>query len=282
MDSPNYTKTLSFGAGMKRFCMTVAYDHTKPNQLYIDRVENNDLCVIDSKLSSYDKGTVKFIKTALWAMKQLYPTIDMITLHDDSQIYCDENSKTFKLSMSYDYIVKYNKTWYQKHFDAQLPGLIGYRNEKGKTVVDTEDKSLMYYYVESLKALDKSLLPYEQIIEKFPQFKEYETEYKESDTPRKFINKLRETLKGEYCFKVGKWLNHYMRYLDIKLSSEFWFILSSDIEAVPNFTMTQMDSRNAKRVLDGGTRKQKKRSNMKMISDPCFTESCVGVYADYS
>jgi hypothetical protein len=247
---------------MKKFCLTAIYKGVKPTEIYIDRVENNDLCLLNGKLSDYEKGTVKLIKVALFVMKSLFPDVTKYTLHDDSQLYCDKSSFLFKLSMSYDYILKYNETWYQKNFNAELP------------------ESLMTMYNNSLKVLDEPITDYALIVNMFPQFSEYKSEYESSSTPRKFISLLRKKLDREFCFKVGKWLNQYMVSLQIKLLAENWYINAANIKNVPNFSMTHMDSNNANRILNGGgrTRKNNKRIGYKIKSDSAFTENCVGYY----
>ena len=57
----NYKCVLSFGAGMKKFCMTAFYDKQKnPTTIYINNVENNDLCVSNGLLSNYD-NSIEFV-----------------------------------------------------------------------------------------------------------------------------------------------------------------------------------------------------------------------------
>ena len=273
------------GTGMKKWCVTAMYDITNPTEIYIDRVQNNDLCVVDGKLRNYEKGTIKLVKIALYTIKQLFPDVTKLSLHDDSQIYCDETSNMFKLSLSYDYIVKYNESWYQKNFSAELPGC------KSKTYGDNiypnikyEDDTLMANYVKSLKKLDEPIIPYPLIIDTFPYFSEYKIDYESSNTPRKFINKLRKTLKNDFCFKVGKWLNQYMLTLHIKLSPEYWYILTENIESVPNFTMTKLKDENTKRILDGGgrTRNNSKKTGFRIVSDSNLTDIFVGGYDEYN
>ena len=60
---------------MKKFCLVALYDAHKPDEIYIDRVENNDLCVIEDKLRNYEKGTIKLVKLALYAIKYFFPNI---------------------------------------------------------------------------------------------------------------------------------------------------------------------------------------------------------------
>ncbi len=285
---PTYKCVLSFGGGMKKFCLTAIFDNKNPTEIYIDRIDNNDLCVIEGKLQNYEKGTIKLIKISLCSIKKLFPHINKLTLVDDSQIYCEEINKNFKLSLSYDYILKYNESWYQKHFNAELPGFISkdYINNEIYPIIHNESGTLMYNYSNSLKVLDEPIMDYSLIINIFPQLIEYKNEYESSKTPRLFINLLRKKLKNEFCFKIGKWLNQYMVSLRIKLSAEYWYILTSNIESVPQFNMLLMDETNAKRILNGGynkiknTKKQSKNYGYRIISDSNFTDSFIGSYND--
>jgi hypothetical protein len=286
INTPDYKCVLSFGGGMKKFCLVALYDAHKPDEIYIDRVENNDLCVIEGKLHNYEKGTIKLVKIALYVIKYFFPNIKKLTLNDNSQIYCEETSRLFKLSLSYDYIVKYNESWYQKNFKAELPGFISkdYITNSKYPIIKADTDSLMYSYNESLKGLDENIIPYNLILNIFPQFSDYKNEYESSKTPREFINKLRKKLGSQFCFIVGKWLNQYMILLRVKLHPESWYILTSNIEPVPNFKITPLSNGNTKRILDGGRRKTHKNNKnigYRIISDSNFRENMVGFYDEY-
>lgn len=288
----NYNCVISFGTGMKKWCIIALYDNKKPNEIYIDRVENNDLCLAVGKLREYEKGTIKLFKIALYTLKQLFPDIIKLTLHDNSQIYCNETNKMFKLSLSYDYILKYNESWYQKNFSAELPGFISKKNINNNIInnntkypITSEPGTLMDIYTTSLRELDTNIMDYSLIINIFSQFSEYKNEYESSNTPREFINILRKTLKNDFCFKVGKWLNQYMLFLQIKLSPEYWYILTKNIANVPNFTINELTNNNTKTILNGGKRHNKTLKNntgLCIISDSNLTDTFIGSYNDYN
>jgi hypothetical protein len=282
----NYKCILSFGSGMKKFCLVAMYDNKKPDEMYIDRVENNDLCLIEGKLTNFKKGMVKLIKIALFTIKTLFPKITKLSLHDDSQIYCDETNKMFKLSLSYDYIIKYNQSWYQKNFNAILPGFLSkeYIKNKEYPIILSEPNTLMDNYTKSLLILDEPLIDYSLITNIFYQISEYKDIYESSSCPRDFINKLRTNLGNDFCFKIDKWLNQYMLFLKIKLSPEYWFIRSSNIESIPNFTINILRNNTARKVFSGGkTQKNSKyvKKGYTIIQDSNFTESFLGSYNDY-
>lgn len=263
INTPNYVCTMSFGTGMKKFCLTASYKYTDPYKIYIDSVQKDDLCNIDGQLTKYDEGIVKLVKISLWTMKLLYPHVTKYTLIDHSHIYCKKDSKEFKLSISYDYILKYNETWYQKKFNAELPGFIPIF-ENGKLIkTNAEPNSFMDLFYKSLKCLDEPSIPILMVSQTLPNILKYKEEYETTKTPREFISKLRKKFRDNYCFEVGKWLDDYMTLLQIRLAKDFWYISSSNINKVPNYKAIKLNNINAKRILNnmytrGGTRKLSK------------------------
>jgi hypothetical protein len=204
INTDNYMCSMSFGSGSKKFCLTAIYKACNPFEIYIDRVEKNDLCIINNKLTDIDEGLVKLVKLSLLFIKKIYPHVIRLTFQDDSQIYCNNESKLDKLSLAYDYIIKYNQTWYEKKFKAELPGLI---SVKDKTATEN---SLMYKYFESLKELDKLLIPFEIVVNTINILQKYEDEYNSDISPREFINNLRNKCKDNYCKEICKWEQLYI------------------------------------------------------------------------
>ena len=174
------------------------------------------------------------------------------------QILYNGTNEPFKLSLSYDYILKYNQTWYQNKFGAELP--------------EYADKD----YINSLLVLDEPIMDYSLIIDLYPQFIEYEYEYRISKTPREFINTLRLKLQSEFYFKVGPWLNQYMKTLQIKLSSEFWYIATSSIAPIDNFSIKLMSEE-----LEEFTDNTNECTGFHIASDSNFTNSYIGTYEQF-
>jgi hypothetical protein len=280
-----YKSTISFGTGIKKFCLIAAYFKQKPNEIYIDRVEKKDVCTIGKPLGSFEEGTVKLVKVALWTMKNMYPAVVKFTLRDDSQIMCDgENSKD-KMSMSYDYILKYNETWYQNKFNAELPGFISKtRNKNSKlTIVNSEENSLMANVYNSFKVLDEPITPLPLVIDLLPMLNTYKEEYESSTTPRQFIDKLRTKLENKYCNTVGKWLNSYMLYLHIDIEMNKWYILEKYIKKPESYSISLapqnvfLGGSNTRKTIKKNTIK-KKTKIYEMVSDCYFTKNGVGNY----
>jgi hypothetical protein len=279
INSIQYKSTLSFGAGMKKFCVVASYTNEKPNEIYIDRVEKRDICTINKKLSDFEEGIVKFTRIALWTIKQLYPQVNKYTLKDTSQLVCDGEGTKDNMSLSFDYILKYNETWYQSKFNAELPGFLSKsrKNKNSKlTEVVSEDNSPMSIVYDSFKVLDKEIIPLPLVSDILPVILNYKEEYESSRTPREFINKLRKKLGDKYCNIVGKWLNSYMLYLNIDIRVNEWYILDKYIIKPVNYSMTFLSDKNLQ--LGGTLRRYTLKSNRKyyiMISDSQLTKSFV-------
>lgn len=244
-NTPEKNHTISFG-GKNFFCLVATIKAATPTQCYIDRVEYNASCAVDGTLR--ERGdTVQLVKLALWTIVSKFPRINVFTLIDDSYIYCEEDSRLNKLSLSHDFILKYNKTWYQYHFKAELPS---------KQISAFND---------TLKVLDQQLEPFEFISQHINALAPYRDAYEESPeqldvrpgqmpiyahTPRAFMNVLRD---DNYCFTVGKWVEQYMKYIGINydLFKNEWFISREKVAEPPNYSIlaTQNNMR-------GGTRKR--------------------------
>jgi hypothetical protein len=248
IDTPNYKCTVSFGRGIKKFCMTAAYDITKPYEIYIDRIHKKDICTLDQDLSHYEDGTVKLVTLCFYTLTLLYPHVKKYTFQDSSQIYCNGEDSKETMSMSFDYILKYNQTWYQKKFGAALPG---YHEESGKI----DDNSYMDLYMKSLSVLDAPRKEYLLICDSFPAIDDYKEEYELATTPREFITTLRKKLGKKYCETVGKWLNGYMLLLRVNIFSNEWYIAKDKIKTPSRFKVLKLNEANVTQL--GGAKKPK-------------------------
>jgi len=255
IDRPDYKCTLSFGSGIKKFCMVAAYTAKHPHEIYIDRIEKKDICTIDKKLSLYNEGTAAYVRICLHTLSLLYPHVERYTLQDSSQLYCNGEDSKETMPMSYDYIIKYNKTWYEKKFGAILPG---YREKQinGITTMDHVPSSLMDQYTQSCTILDEPCEPYELLKDRFPIIEQFAVEYNQATSPRDFISRLRTTLgMDRYCTIVGKWLHGYMMLLRIKPFFESWYIEKKQIPIPDGFTAIRLEPANVQQKLHGGNYK---------------------------
>lgn len=239
--------TLSFG-GKNEFCLISKINSNSPKFCYIDRVEKNSSCVIDGTLEEKG-GTEILVKLAIWTIHTLFPDVTIFTFNDNSHIYCQEGSKLYKLSLSYDYILKHNQTWYQNKFGAKLPHIVRHEGEK----------PIDELFTESLQILDHPLEPFDNIKITCKSFIENQNIYNSSSSPRDFINNLRIKYGKEYCFKVGEWLTSYMMYLGINLYDEFWFIDTESIIKPPKYNIQEIGN-----IIKGGNKTQKRRRIVKI------------------
>lgn len=209
----NTSYTFSFG-GKNDYCFIASM--TSPKYIpYIDRIEYGEKCIKDGSLTK-SGGTVKLVKAALWTMKHLFaPHIKRFELQDESYIYCMEGSKKFKLRLGYDMIIKYNKTWYEYHFDAQLPN-------------NTINKYKIYKSI--ITILDTESRPYDIAIKSYPYIKKYEDEWRTTNSPREFMEAIRKKYgMNQYCYEVGGWLDAFFEDLGINIFNKDWFI---DVDTV--------------------------------------------------
>ena len=247
--------TYSFGNGRNNYCLTAAYDPANPDTIYIDRVEKTE-CFINLKVEDIQEGTAKLVRLALYTMYQDKPDIKGITLKDDSYLYCNGDSGP-KISIAYDYILKYNQTWYQKKFGALLPGFIS-----SGEIHTIQPGSPMDLYTTSILNLDKPCITYEEITERFHEIKKHRIEYESSVSPRDFIKKLRNKYEPTaFCVEGASWFKRYIDFLQIRIFYDLWYIPVSAIQKPTNYEVIEPSARNKSRIIQGGNRNRTKKSN---------------------
>jgi hypothetical protein len=238
--------------GKSTYCFMGIIKAHSPTHVYIDRIEYNEACVEDGTLQERG-GTAQLVIASLWTIVILFPNITQFDLIDDSNIYCKKDSKRFKLSLAYDYILKYNKTWYEKLFGAILPSYEITENGRSMTKYDI--------YKSQLAILDEPLQPYEIVQPRVNAIQNDKEEYSTAISPRDFINRLRHKYGDVYCFKVGGWLNGYMKFLGIKLYNEEWRIYTKDIKEPSGYMIEKIAINNIR----GGRRKHFNKTIKKRI-----------------
>lgn len=271
----NYT--ISFG-GANVFCFTAAIRAATPTICYIDRVEYNNACVVNGTLRERGNtvqslpleeilvltqvSVVQLVRLALWTIVTKFPNVLTFTLFDDSYIYCNGENTGVKLSLSYDSILKYNQTWYQRNFKAELPEFIAQKFENSFAVLDHPLESFDF-----MRSRLNALEPYAELYhETILASEDTSTDASVCCTPRIFIQNLRKKYGANYCFEVGPWIEKYMTLLGIYLPKDGWFIRKENITFPPNYTIAKTTN-----SIHGGsnTRKQK-RKNYSLISHRSF------------
>lgn len=234
IDGTKNKYTFAFGTGPRRYCLIVSIDGKDYSSAYIDRVDRLEKCSRGKSLTEIVEGTVKFIHLGLYAITKMCRYITRFTLKDDSKIICNGVNGP-GIRFAYDYLLKYNMTWYQKKFGAQLDGLVG--EEKVDKEVETLSPtgyqeirvikgSLMHQFLTSLKVLDEPCREYTFIRDLFPELEEYREMYENARSPRDFLRQVRIRFPdpASFCNGVYRWFDRYMGALRIQLFMDSWFI----------------------------------------------------------
>ncbi len=239
---PAGTKYSIFFGGPHKHCLTFGYDTSSPESVYLNLVEYNEGCAIGDILRR-GGDTAKLVKVALYVIKKMFPSADRVTFEDDSHIFCESAAATAanqKISLAHDSILKYNMTWYEKHFGARLPG-------------DLYDK-----YRTSLHVLDDSaMLPMGYFMDHVTTLSEEEKGvYMQATSMRDFMGRLRDMYGDEYCSHIHGWFHTLMGVMGINLYSTQWYIPYDAIVRPANYR---------ERLLAGGkrndcTRRRSKRN----------------------
>jgi len=251
--------TFSFGTGPQRYCMIVSIDGRDYQTAYIDRVDRLEKCSTGVKLTDIVDAMGKFVPLGLYAIKKMCPWVSRFTLKDDSKIICD-GVRGPSIGMAYDYLIKYNMTWYQKKFGAQLDGLVtgrgdadgdGDGDEKGietlslsldggkQVDVRVVKDSLMYQHLRSLEVLDQPCREFALLRDHFPELEAFRDVYEASSSPRDFITRVRTGFSdpASFCRGVSRWFDRYMSSLRILLFMDSWFIPSEGIVEPEGFAV---------------------------------------------
>lgn len=231
-DATRNKYTFSFGTGPRRFCLVVAINGEDYSSAYIDRVDRIEKCSKGTGMTDIADAMVKFVSLGLYTIKRMCPWVKRFTLKDDSKLVCN-GSNGPSIRLSYDYLIKYNMTWYQKKFGAQL------------------DSPMKELFVKSLEGLDKPCVVFESILEDFPELEPYRDIYESSNSPREFLTRVRSQFPdpASFCRGVTSWFDRYMGTLRIRLFMDSWFISVEDMREPVGF---RVDRPVDEWVLNGG------------------------------
>lgn len=187
---------------------TFQADIRKPNRARIYKIEYNHSCIDTNGL--IDEDTIrKLVMLSIWSLKTFSPEIGQFDIGSvDPHVYCGED---VRFSLNSEYILKYGKTWAEKLFGAVLYNKLYNEYREALTILDHPNDS--YEFV--------STIVYE--------ISEEEAEYRAATSPRDFINSLRNKYGPDYFYKVGSWLERYIRMLHIIFYSDMWYIDESSL-----------------------------------------------------
>lgn len=182
-----------------------------PNKARIFKIEYNHSCIDINGIIDEDIIR-KLVMLSIWTLKIFFPEVSQIDLGTvDPHIYCGED---VRFSLNCEYILKYGKIWTEKLFGAVL------------------HKKLYDEYRESLTILNQPLYPYEFIIAIVYEMSGEEAEYTAATSPRDFIDKLRAKYGPDYFYKVGPWIERYIRTLCIMFYSDIWYINANSLVGI--------------------------------------------------
>ena len=179
-------------------------------------------CSVDEPLPRKE-GTIHMIKTLLSEMKKRYPYVKYITLMDNSHITCSQGKEISLLALSFSI---YNKTWYERIFNATL-----------------QDPNYQKVYVSGNNTLNdpKLKLSFEDFSKLFGNYTTADTltklkpYYESSVTYTEFFQIL-YTAEGKesQCNLIVDWIDIFLQYIfDINLQSLPWVIKRESIEDIP-------------------------------------------------
>lgn len=253
--------TFSFGTGPLRFCMIVSIDGKDYSSAYIDRIERVEKCSKDRGLTEITDGMAKFVSLGLYTIRMMCPWVKRFTLKDNSKMICNGVNGP-SISLAYDYLLKYNMTWYQKKFGARLEGFLesdtSYIGETGSDVRET----LMYQYLKSLEVLDKPCREFALLRDNFPELEEYQELYNSAHSPRDFLLRVRNQFhdSASFCKGVSRWFDRYMGSLRIQLFMDSWFIPVEQIQEPAGFLVGTHVEERVLNSYRGGRRKVRQES----------------------
>lgn len=248
----NYS--LSFG-GKHNFCITAHISEYISTSCYIDHIEYNESYIKDGLLEE-NSDIITLVKTVLWTIVNLFPNIISIELKDNLYICCENKLEQHMINLTCEYILKYNMTWYEKHFNA--------------TICDKDSYNM---YRKTLNTLDMPLDNIEFILSLRPELEKYREIYISSSTPRDFINNIQKSYSETYYIETGEWIPYYLRLLRISYYCEMWNIDKNNITKPYNYSIETTNM-----VFEKEDIKSTQKKNYRLTTSYNEHGSCMGYY----
>lgn len=158
-------------------------------------------CAVNKNLEK-GSGTISMIRLILSESKKRYPYIKRYIFKDNSLIPCDNGQQISLLHLT---VIKYNKSWYEQHFNAYI-----------------EEPSYRKKYTDGITVLNDPLLKmsFEEFKSKIQSFsKEPELEllkvfYEKADTYFLFFKAILDTQgKSKQCNLIVGWIDMFLLYI---------------------------------------------------------------------
>jgi hypothetical protein len=207
--------------GYKEKCVIIIV-YTNDPLAHIEGVSYKDTCAMNElSMKGLDPGvgTVKMVKTALLFSLQLYPHVEGFTFKDASIIECNHNKH---IKLTYFYLMKHGKTWYQAKFDAH-PIRLQHAKLLSTTNLDNPiDISFEQFYADHISSYQRFMR-----MSKTEVFDALKQSYINSKTYREFLMKVDDERD---CIVFQLWFDAYMADIcAYQFSEALWVIDKSTV-----------------------------------------------------
>lgn len=217
--------------GRKVACVDISVN--KPGSLLVERgfhildigtipiLAWNARCSVNKDLEK-GVGTVLMISVALSEAVKRYPYVKEYSFTDNSHIPCDNGKE---ISLMYLSLVRYNKTWYERHFNAYIsdPKFRKQFNDGLTILNDTELKMPFEQFIEVTNLHKTSpeiqvLEPYYQVANSYNDF---------------FKNILEKEGPRKQCIMVVNWIDlFFLHIFQMNPTGISWIIDAKTIKSV--------------------------------------------------
>ena len=236
----NGSDTLSIG-GRKGECVNISVN--TPESLLVQRGYHkldtatipilawDSKCAINKNLER-GSGTISMIRIILSESIKRYPYVKYYSFKDNSLIPCDNGQQISLLHLT---IIKYNKSWYEQHFNAYI-----------------QEESYRKKYKDGIKILNDPLLKmsYEEFKNKIKSFsKEPELEllksyYEKTDTYFLFF-KLLFDIEGRnrQCNLIVGWLDMFLLFIFQFDPLSVPWVIDSETVSIQQVLETMLDKK---------------------------------------
>ena len=202
-------------------------------------------CTVNKNLEK-GHGTISMIRLILSESKKRYPYIKFYKFKDNSLIPCDNGQKISLLHLT---IIKYNKSWYEQHFNAYI-----------------EEPSYRKKYMDGITVLNDPLLklPFEefknniQSFSKQPELELLKEYYEKTDTYFLFFKSIFDTEgKKRQCNLIVEWIDMFLLYVFQFDPLSVPWVIDSDSVSIQEVAETRLEKKPKNQI---GGRKYTRRN----------------------
>ncbi len=218
---------LIFG-GKRIECMNVSINMDEFDDrkwyAYINQVEYFDDCIVRGSLNRKKKDTLDFLHSCCHFIIKKFPFVSEFMLTDTSQVQCYSNKKQLDLK-NLD-ITLHNKTWYERHFNAEIKN----RETWLRYIISIKNFNDPEYRMKKFINYNHFKSFFNRYIENEPNLK-LEEFFNQTNTIREFLQKVIENIDCENYYKfLGTFFKNLFQ-IDICLN-EWFFVYKPLFEVV--------------------------------------------------